>query len=139
MASERDRPAIAMTEREAAASARPLPPFVAAERIREYAAASARVQFLLANPDELRKFVSAAEQNADDFIALNHAYSELRAASAPQPLSVDRIRAIANDVGMFNVEYEDFPGEHCERFARAIEAAQGIGLVPLAPQDTGGK
>jgi hypothetical protein len=41
--------------------------------------------------------------------------------SSRAPLSDDRIRAIANDSGMFNDSYEDFPGSHCERFARAIE------------------
>jgi hypothetical protein len=40
--------------------------------------ADARVAYLTANPGELRKFVEAAQQNADDFIALNRAYAELR-------------------------------------------------------------
>jgi hypothetical protein len=40
-----------------------------------------RVAYLLANPDELCKFVEAAQKNADDFLALNRAYTELLSAA----------------------------------------------------------
>lgn len=42
-----------------------------------------RVAHLLANPKELTKFVKAAEQNADDWIAMNREFAEYRQANPP--------------------------------------------------------
>lgn len=40
-----------------------------------------RVKWLQDNPGELRKFVTTAQQNADDYLKLNAAYAELRDAA----------------------------------------------------------
>ncbi len=52
-----------------------------------------------------------------------------------QSLSIDRIRVIANDCGMFSDAYENTPGEHCDRFALAILAASGVAPAPERPPE----
>lgn len=63
-----------------------------------------RVQYLLANPDELRNFVRAAEQNADDFIALNREMSEARAQREPGA-SDAQLTQRWNDLGREHPEF----------------------------------
>lgn len=51
----------------------------------------ARVDYLLNNREELTRFVKAAEENADDYLALNRRFAEYREAHPPSVQGGERV------------------------------------------------